>query len=339
MEEKLKQRLVGAAVILALAVIFLPMLLDGNPSEEIRQIDLNIPDRPASLDRGQIIPLELPEHQPSKTAASDDPSEIELLPPQHSGDKSLSDSVMEPDLQDASSFGSTAEELKQAVPPDPVKGGDQSKNSMNEPKLIEEAPLAEDSKTPSRPLEKTLGSEPKQDEPNQNEQRVWLIQLGVFSKQTNASNLNQQASKWVKGCKVESIKASERSLSRVRCGRYSSRAEAEAERDRLQSKLGLSGLKVLSLSAEDVMSHQKLPAAIQGWAIQTGSFKTEQNAKRMMSEIRKGGYPAYVDTLQEPGKIRYRVRIGPYSNQAETKQKMAALQKKLKIQAILVKTP
>lgn len=72
MEQQLKQRLVGVAVIFFLAVIFLPMLLDGSGSHP-QHIDISIPP-PPSIDNGfvldeKVIELqqqvaELPELQP-----------------------------------------------------------------------------------------------------------------------------------------------------------------------------------------------------------------------------------------------------------------------------------
>ena len=50
MDKALKQRLVGASVLVALAVIVLPMLLGGRPDgvSEVRKIEL--PPQPAELD-------------------------------------------------------------------------------------------------------------------------------------------------------------------------------------------------------------------------------------------------------------------------------------------------
>lgn len=46
MDSGLKQRLVGAVVLVALAVIFLPMLLDGSGARERLNEDIAIPERP-----------------------------------------------------------------------------------------------------------------------------------------------------------------------------------------------------------------------------------------------------------------------------------------------------
>ncbi len=42
----LKQRLAGAVVIIALGVIFIPLLLDGAGMEEYRRLKMNMPERP-----------------------------------------------------------------------------------------------------------------------------------------------------------------------------------------------------------------------------------------------------------------------------------------------------
>ena len=46
MDSTLKYRIVGASVLLSLAVIFIPMILDGSGKESITQIDMEIPPEP-----------------------------------------------------------------------------------------------------------------------------------------------------------------------------------------------------------------------------------------------------------------------------------------------------
>lgn len=46
MNAALQQRLIGAIVLVALAVIFLPMLLDGSGARERFDVDMDIPERP-----------------------------------------------------------------------------------------------------------------------------------------------------------------------------------------------------------------------------------------------------------------------------------------------------
>lgn len=60
MESIVKQRLVGAIVLVALAVIFIPMLLDGGQPSELAASRSNIPPRPGF----HFEPLDLPPPAP-----------------------------------------------------------------------------------------------------------------------------------------------------------------------------------------------------------------------------------------------------------------------------------
>ncbi len=56
MHQRLKERLVGAAVLVVIAVIFIPMLLTG-PTDSSSITKTNIPERPAEKFSSKLIPL------------------------------------------------------------------------------------------------------------------------------------------------------------------------------------------------------------------------------------------------------------------------------------------
>lgn len=72
LEEQLKRRLVGGAVLVALVVIFVPMLVD-EPVDSRVVADHRIPDKPAALEKPmpQILPAELPAAPGGEKAASE----------------------------------------------------------------------------------------------------------------------------------------------------------------------------------------------------------------------------------------------------------------------------
>lgn len=77
MNEKLKQRLVGAIVLVSLAVIFLPMLLDGGGERSSMPVfGSNIPDKPDY----HFEPLDIP-LQPVKTVDEKQPVLIDKAEP------------------------------------------------------------------------------------------------------------------------------------------------------------------------------------------------------------------------------------------------------------------
>ena len=58
MDTKLKQRLIGGAVLIALAVIFLPMLVHGPaPDSGVGDVSTRVPDAPAGKFETRELPL------------------------------------------------------------------------------------------------------------------------------------------------------------------------------------------------------------------------------------------------------------------------------------------
>ncbi|MFN2308422.1 MAG: hypothetical protein ABR553_01620 [Gammaproteobacteria bacterium] len=65
MDNLVKQRVIGAAVLVALAVIFIPMLLES-PEDELGPVGSNLPERPEAIVRERVEPLTLPEPPPAE---------------------------------------------------------------------------------------------------------------------------------------------------------------------------------------------------------------------------------------------------------------------------------
>jgi DedD protein len=57
MERRLKERVIGASVLVMLAVVFIPMLLDDSERVETRIEGTNIPARPGTEFASKIVPL------------------------------------------------------------------------------------------------------------------------------------------------------------------------------------------------------------------------------------------------------------------------------------------
>ena len=56
MEQKLKERLVGAAVLVAIAVIFIPIIFTESPETEVIS-GSNIPEKPETNFNSRIVPV------------------------------------------------------------------------------------------------------------------------------------------------------------------------------------------------------------------------------------------------------------------------------------------
>jgi DedD protein len=106
MEEPLKQRLVGAAVLVGLAVIFVPMLIDERVADQPRIEESNIPPEPtpqAGEFTSRIVPLEpvQPVTPPSVNSAAAEPLDSMPAPSPAAEQPSPTDAV--PDVPSAPS--------------------------------------------------------------------------------------------------------------------------------------------------------------------------------------------------------------------------------------------
>lgn len=90
MNPGLKQRLVGAVVLIALAVIFLPMLLPGNNDSTMPLFGSNVPDAPATRFEPIEIPLQLP--------PASGQSEVAVIDQPHAGDVASNEKPQQPPL-------------------------------------------------------------------------------------------------------------------------------------------------------------------------------------------------------------------------------------------------
>jgi DedD protein len=124
MEESLKQRLVGAAVLVGLAVIFVPMLIDDRVEQQPRIEETNIPPPPtpeAGEFTSRIVPLE--PVQPVTPPPPADTSTAEPPPPMPATPAEPAPSKAVPDVPSVPTDGS---EVGVPTTPKPVAAGVQA---------------------------------------------------------------------------------------------------------------------------------------------------------------------------------------------------------------------
>lgn len=54
-----------------------------------------------------------------------------------------------------------------------------------------------------------------------------------------------------------------------------------------------------------------------GWAVQVGAFGSVATAQKLVADLKRDGYPAYVAPLTRSGKTLHRVRVGPQPNRVD----------------------
>ena len=100
MDPALRQRLIGAAVLILLAVIFVPMLLDGPPPEvDTREVSLDIPPQPTETRRLPVEPSSLPPAATNDAPATSDEDAVGMV--QRPAEPAVSTVIPTPVLDEA----------------------------------------------------------------------------------------------------------------------------------------------------------------------------------------------------------------------------------------------
>jgi len=226
-----KQRVIGAVVLVALAVIFVPMLLE-KPEDALGPVGSNLPTWPDQSVADRIEPLTLPE--PPVEA---DPAQVVLdQPPADAaanGDAAMAEAVQ----QSAQNAADTA-----VSEPDPVATTPATAPSTDAPVVAPEpAPAAEPatavapSPAPAAAVEPAPAAASKP-------LSGWVVQLAALSKQDNALALRERLRTLGYTAFVEEIKTANGVQYRVRVGPELERANADNLRNRLEEQVKIKGL-------------------------------------------------------------------------------------------------
>ena len=198
MDRSLKERLIGAAVLVALAVWLIPWVLNGpEPAVEAESEALELPAAESSSTvRTQTIRLD--ENRDPPTPASRDETVAAPTP-------APSETVAAPTPEPAPEVAAPRIETSPPEPPPQAASTNEEPDPPEEP----QAPLVSDEPTPS-------GGE------------AWMVQIGSFSEEDNARRLVQRVATFGFNARVSTFNASAGPMYRVRVGPESSRERAVA---------------------------------------------------------------------------------------------------------------
>lgn len=208
MQQQHKQRLIGAVIVVALAVIFLPMVLQGPVDRGTTNVAMDIPPRP-EVERG-------PDADPGEAPPT---GELEAVP--------LPD---EPDGEAAAGPGD-------APPPEPDESVEPVPEDQDDP-----AAGAEPEEQPDTDQD----VERVDDSPEPGDELAsWAVQVGSFGQESNALGLRDRLREQEFSAYVDRVERDDADpVYRLRVGPVSERADAEALLDRLAEDADLDGLVV-----------------------------------------------------------------------------------------------
>ncbi len=333
MDSALKQRLIGAAVLVALAMIFLPMLLKGPDTAEpdAARVPLDMPAAPDQEFETRELPLTSPLPVTShsgvlgmapRPVAGDDPNAVATV--DQSGQPAARteyEPEPEPDqgpataqaVDAATGLASPAVEPAPAPPPPAA------------------APPVVTAPPPALPVGAAGGR--------------YAINVGSFSNLDSARALADRLRASGLPLTSESVDVAGKPAMRLRVGPYGDRTAAEAARLRVENVTGGAAVVVAldaaaSAPASAANAARAATASRVGFAVQLGALSSLADADALRDRARAAGFVAFHQRVDTDRGAVWRVRLGPEADRASADRLRDSAIAKLGItEAIVVSHP
>ncbi|MBB6599835.1 SPOR domain-containing protein [Luteimonas sp. MC1825] len=352
MDSGLKQRLIGAAVLIALAVIFLPMLVQGPaPDSGVSDLSLQVPSAPGGQYATRDLPLVVPNATSSAGLLADDGSLATVdtaTAPTPAGARS-------DDAADLSSAQPLVEEdgvVATPLPPDPAAAAAAPAAAVVPTPAVTPAVAA------AKPVDapKPVAAAPAQRLPAATAGGDYVVSFGAYATRADAGAVVDRLRKASLPGYVEETTVNGRDAWRVRIGPYASRADAESARITAGGIGSRAQAQVVALDARpsatpaarpvatapapakpaastpSTVSAVPAPAATPpaaaagtGFAVQLGAFGNAADAQALRDRLRAAGIGAFTDTVQTDKGALTRVKAGPVLTRAEADQLKARI--------------
>jgi len=216
----LKQRIIGALVLVSLAVIFVPMIFDEPHSERTS------------------TPIQIPEEPPFPEVNA--PSEDIPEPPVYEADESaVPATTSQPDQVSEAEPAGTEESAGYRM----IENGEADSASQSNPGDAADSVSGENEEVADVPVEAQAASdEPENAEYTRSLEGAWVVQLGSFGNPDNARRLRDEVRKKGYGSHLQELTRGDTVLTRVFSGPFASKSEAEAAKRVLDDAFSLNSL-------------------------------------------------------------------------------------------------
>jgi len=341
MDKVLKRRLIGASILIALAVIFVPMLLvDPDSVEQGSGDGVDIPPMPESARQVRRIPLD-PEAarvaedesgvtEPGREAAADAAGQSESETAPVRPDDAI---VLRPDLEASrqgpptDDGGSMAEPGEAAVDPDAdPEAGEPAPASRPEGQRDDEAPE-------SRPAEPAAPISEAQAGRDDIALGDWVVQVASFGSRESADQVRDRLEALGHRVARDEIVRGQSLLHRLRTGPYASREAAE--RARRQIATTVAGVEPIVREVDG-----DLQAGMDaGFAVQVGSFVSPDNAESETGRLNDLGFDAFRFSEQVGERTIWRVVVGPVDERAAAEALASRLVEQAGVDGLVISYP
>lgn len=291
MDIALKQRLVGASVLIALAIVVLPMLLGGRPEQgggDTRPIE--IPEQPPEMDF-ETRRYPIGESRPPETKPVQD--EPMTLPA-----PSRQEVVVEPEITALEPHAEPVQEVASELPQQQPAGTESLSGAEEELPVTMVTPEPQPSVAPA-------GS------------GRYVVQVASFGSVNNANRLTAQLRELGYAVAADKIKSDVGTLHRVRVGPYATESDADRAVTSLKTQVRDVTPRVIDVQPDKASPVTKPSDPLVRWVVQVGSFSSTPNADNLVARLKLEGLSAYKEAVSSGGSTIYRVRVGPFIERDE----------------------
>lgn len=320
MDKVLKQRLVGAAILIALAVIFVPMLFDEGPEREtLRDTAIDLPPPPSDRREVRRLPLD-----PERAREVQAPPAVEPVVPERSEREiSLLDSDPAP-----------ADEALAEPPEEPPEEPIRLVETPPEPDPVPE-PEPETQPEPAAPAAPTVSPAVATGAASGDAVAAFIVQVASFSSADTADRIADQLGRLGHDAAVDVIERGNSRLHRVRTGPY--RTRADADRARAQIATTVAGVEPVVMAAPAGLTAPRPPVA--GLSVQVGSFTAKVNADRLTEQLLAQGFDAFIHSDETGSRAIWRVRVGTMGSREEAARLQRELLDRAGLEGLIVSHP
>jgi DedD protein len=309
MDIALKQRLVGASVLIALAVVVLPMMLGGRPEDgatETQKIEL--PPQPDELDfQTRRYPLgegatPRPQDEAPRPEAPDPGpvAHVEVQPRQFEDALQTAEGPTEPAEADIGDPDAAGDAVKPERSPEP------DAQPMAEPV----DPAADGSR--------------------------YVVQVASFGSLDNATRLAETLRRYGYGVLSDTVSSDVGTMHRVRVGPFDTEAEANRAVTTLRNQVADVRPRVMDLRPDQAAQVTTPSDPLVRWVVQVGSFSSSDNADKLVDRLRNEGLSAYKETVTSAESVIYRVRAGPFVDRDEAIRVNARVRERLSLEGVVM---
>lgn len=295
-------RLLGAAVLVALAILFVPMMFSSKP--------------PSTASTDQSVSLAIP-------PAPD--RDLQTKTMSLSGPAAASSSMPKPASTAANVEGMTpvTTAATNPVEPAPAPQPQPSAPQASQPVIPAIPPKTAATTRPAAPPPSPAPATPViPDTPPATAARgIYAVNLSAYGTAEGASRLMQKVRAMGYPVRSQPIQRAGKTLTLVSAGPFETRAQAEAARLKIAQAIPSVPARLESGATTpqgDVPAPAPgAPVRAGGWAVQVAAMGSQADALALRDKLRANGFDGFVDSVNAGGRRLWRVRAGPQTQRSE----------------------